>query len=239
VRIVVAGPPKTGNVWLKCMLATVYGLRPLGPREIPKPPHLPRVTAWLRAGGFPENAILHQHFDYSPELVDQFAALPAHLVTIVRDPYDAFVSAYYALQTHTVDGKRSGRRTDVILGKSLDSPEVYEFLRSNGFRRNLTLSRDWIQSGRSRVVRYEQLLSDPLSELRRLTAGIDPVPDDRLAAAVEECSADTMRQRGGSTAQHVRTAKVGDSHDKLTAEHLAIFRDQYADLIPQLGYEVR
>lgn len=239
MRIVVAGPPKTGNVWLKCMLAIAYGLRPLGPRDIPKPPHLPRVTAWLRAGGFPDDTILHQHFDYSPELVDQFAALHAHLVTIVRDPYDAFVSAYYALQTHIDDGKRSGRRTDVILGKSLDSPEVYEFLRSNGFRRNLILSRDWIQSGRSRVVRYEHLLSDPLGELRRLTAGIRPVPDARLSEAVEECSADTMRKRGGGTAKHVRTAKVGDSHDKLNEEHLAIFRDMYADLIPQLGYEIR
>ena len=34
-------------------------------------------------------------------------------------------------------------------------------------------------------------------------------------------------------------AKVGDSRDRLTEAHLAIFRERYADQIHSLGYEVR
>ena len=40
-------------------------------------------------------------------------------------------------------------------------------------------------------------------------------------------------------AWHVRTAKVGDSVEKLTEAQLAIFRERHADLIRSLGYEVR
>jgi hypothetical protein len=39
--------------------------------------------------------------------------------------------------------------------------------------------------------------------------------------------------------QHVRTAKVGDSRDKLGEPHLRIFREKYSDLLTSLGYEVR
>ena len=40
-------------------------------------------------------------------------------------------------------------------------------------------------------------------------------------------------------AQHVRSGKVGDSKQRLSEPHLAIFRDSYADLAQSLGYEVR
>lgn len=239
MRIVVAGPPKAGNVWLKCLLANAYGIRALGPREFPHRPQLPMLREWIAAGSFADDTIFHQHYEYSPALADQFDSVKAHLVTIVRDPYDAFVSSYYALQTHVDDGLRSGRRTDGMLGKPLDSPEVYDYLRSGGFRKNMFRARDWIQSGRSSIVRYEKLHADPIAELKRVTDAIQSVPEDRLAEAIEACSADNMRQMGGGVAKHVRTAKVGDSREKLNAQHLEIFRDRYAELIPLLGYDVR
>jgi hypothetical protein len=40
-------------------------------------------------------------------------------------------------------------------------------------------------------------------------------------------------------AMHVRSGTVGESKQHLTEAHLAVFRDQYADLIRALGYEVR
>src|SRR5215218_8447099 len=38
VRIMIAGPPKAGNVWLKCLLGHIYGLRPLTRDETPQRP---------------------------------------------------------------------------------------------------------------------------------------------------------------------------------------------------------
>jgi hypothetical protein len=239
VRIIIAGPPKAGNVWLKCILGQIYDLRQLSMQETPKRPQFALFKSWVEAGGFPDGTIFHQHYDYSPELVDLIDALPAHTVTIIRDPYDAFVSSYYNIQKHQEDGLRSGRRTDQIMGKPLDHPDVLAFLRGGGFRNNMVRARQWMESGRTHIVRYERLHSDPVAELRQVTDQIGPVPDERIERALDACSADNMRKAGGAKSGHVRAAKVGDSKEKLNEEHLAIFRERHADLIRTLGYDVR
>jgi Sulfotransferase domain len=239
VRIIIAGPPKAGNVWLKCLLGTIYGLRPLSTQETPQRPQIELFQAWLDEGKFPDGTIFHQHYDYSDELADLIDAVPAHMATIIRDPYDGFVSSYFTIQEHKESGQRRGRRRDAISGKSLSDPEVIEYLRNGGFRNNMRRAKEWMESGRTLVVRYERLHSDPIEELRSVTDKIQPIPDERIATAVAACSADNMRKLGGRNAQHVRTAKVGDSREKLNEEHLAVFREKYADMIRALGYEVR
>jgi hypothetical protein len=239
VRIIIAGPPKAGNVWLKCILGHIYDLRPLTNRETPQRPQLDLFQTWLEGGNFPDGSIFHQHYDYSTDLADLVDAVPAHLVTIIRDPYDGFVSSYFTIQQHKDDGQRSGRRTDVMVGKPLSDPDVLAYLRNGGFRNNMRRAKEWLESGRTLVVRYERLHSDPIAELRAITDQIQPVPDERIAGALAACSAENMRKMGGERSKHVRAAKVGDSREKLTDEHLAIFREKYADMIRALGYEVR
>lgn len=240
MRIVIAGPPKTGNVWLKCLLGAIYGLQTLGPRRSPPEPKLEAFRAWAAAGGFKDGAIFHQHYDYSPELVDAIAAVPAHAVTIVRDPYDAFVSSYFTLQQHIGDETRTtGRSRDALMGKPLDDPAVFGYLRRDGFKRHLVKATAWLESGRSIVSRYEALHADPLAELTRITDQMVPVETSAIERAIASCSAENLRKLGGRQAKHVRAAKVGDSRERLNDEHLAIFREQYADLIRGLGYEVR
>ena len=240
VRIVIAGPPKTGNMWLKCLLGRAYGLRWLRPHETPERADLPSLQAWLANGAFPDGTIFHQHYDYAAEVADAFAAVPAHLVTIVRDPYDAFVSTYYTLQHHAAEENRKGRKFTELMGKALDSPEVVAFLRGGGYRNNLEKARDWANSNRAVVLRYEELSRDPLAALRRATASIAPVSDEALETAIDYCRADRMRQRTKGGSKHVRKATVGDSvRSAHGPDHLDAFREAYADLIVELGYPVR
>ena len=239
MRIVIAGPPKTGNMWLKCLLGRAYGLRWLRPFETPERVDLPSLESWLANGRFPDGTIFHQHYDFAPEIAAVLDAVPAHLVTIVRDPYDAFVSTYYTLQQHAAEENQKGRKLTELMGKPLDDPAVVEFLRRGGYRNNLQKARDWATSGRAVVLRYEDLSRDPLSELRRATAKIAPVSDDRLETAIDFCRADRMRLRTKGGSKHVRTATVGDSMRQLTSDHLEAFRDAYADLVAELGYPVR
>jgi hypothetical protein len=239
VRIVIAGPPKTGNMWLKCLLGRAYGLRWLRGFETPERADLPALTSWLAAKRFPDGTIFHQHYDYSPEVADALDAVPAHLVTIVRDPYDAFVSTYYTLQQHSAENNQKGRKFTELMGKPLDDPAVIEFLRDGGYRNNLEKARDWAQSGRAVVLRYEDLSRDPLAELRRTTALIAPVSVENLETAIDYCRADKMRQRTKGGSKHVRAATVGDSLRQLTADHLDAFREAYAEIVTELGYPVR
>jgi hypothetical protein len=239
MRIVIAGPPKTGNMWLKCLLGQIYGLRWLRPFETPERADLESVQPWLDAGRFPDGTIYHQHYDYAPELVDAFAAVPAHVVSIVRDPYDAFVSSYFTMQVHAADGNKKGRKYIELMGVPLDDSRIVEFLRHGGYRSNLQKARDWAVSGRTIVLRYEDLSRDPLATLRQATSEISPVDDTTLEAAIDHCQADRMRQRTKGGNKHVLAATVGDSHRRLTPDHIDAFREAYADLIEDLGYAVR
>jgi hypothetical protein len=83
------------------------------------------------------------------------------------------------------------------------------------------------------------LSRNALAELRRATAKIAPVADDRLEIAIDYCRADRMRQRTKGGSKHVRAAAVGDSVRQLTPNHLEAFREAYADIITELGYPVR
>ncbi len=239
MKIAIVGPPKTGNMWLKCLLGRAYGLRWLRPHETPERAELPALQAWLAADRFSDGTIFHQHFDYDRETADALLASGARIVTIVRDPYDAFVSTYYTLQQHAAEENRKGRKLTELMGVPLDDPSVVAFLRDGGYRNNLQKAVDWATCGEAVVLRYEDLSREPFTELRRAAAAIGPVTDEALETAIDYCHADRMRQRTKGGAKHVRSAKVGDSREKLNAEHLSAFRAAYADLIVALGYPVR
>ena len=239
MRILIAAPPKAGNMWLKCLLGTIYDLEWLKNTEVPHPPDRTTFREWAEQGGFRDGTIFHQHYDYSDEFCRAVEAVPAYLVTIIRDPYDAFVSTYFTLQQHVDTGRRTGPKADALMGKPLDHPDVLQFLDADGYRGNLEKANAWLHSGRSVVVRYEELHRDPVGELTRATNQIEPVDPERIKRAVATCSADNMRQRSRGMAKHVRTATVGDSNNHLGNAHLAIFRERYADLIRGLGYDVR
>lgn len=239
MRILIASPPKTGNVWLKCMLGSIYDLEWLKNAEIPQRHEALLFEEWVEQGGFRDGTIFHQHYRYSDEFCRLVEAVPAHLITIVRDPYDAFVSTYFTIQQRAADGRLGKSWRTVLVGKPLDHPDVLALLENDGYGDHLRRADEWLHSGRAVVLRYEELLRDPMGALTRATDQIAPVAPERITHAVETCSVENMRQRGAGMAKHVRTATVGDSKKYLGEEHLAIFRELYADLIRRLGYEVR
>jgi len=240
MRIVINGPPKQGHRWLKCLLTEVYGLKVLGGSLTPET--RPRAMAeWVARGGFPDGAIFHQHARFTPRLVDALDRAPAHLLTVVRDPYDSFVSFYYWAQdraAHDDDESARRKRRYQIVGKPLDHPDVLAYL-ADGYGELIAQANDWLRSGRAIPVRYEDLHRDTAAELRRVTDLIEPVPAERIAAAVEVCSAENLRQRNDKYRRHIRSGTVGDSKQRLGEAHLAVFREHHADLIRSLGYEVR
>jgi hypothetical protein len=238
VRILIAAPPKTGNMWLKCMLGLIYELEWVNQAELPRP-NLIAFKEWVERGGFPDGTIFHQHYRYSDEFCSAVEAVPAHLVTIIRDPYDAFVSTYFTIQQRAAEGTLSKSRSAVLAGKTLHHPDLLTYLENGLYRGNLRRADEWLHSGRAVVLRYEDLIHDPMGALTRAADQIAATTPERIARAIEACSAENMRQRGGGMAKHVRTATVGDSKNYLGEEHLRIFRERYADLIRRLGYEVR
>jgi hypothetical protein len=242
VRILVVSPPRSGNHWIECLLSTIYELTNVGGSKKPEATSARAVREWAQGGGFQDGWIMHMHRRFSPRFCDVIAAVPAHLVTIARDPYDAFVSYYYwSQQRAPTDQEKAARRPrQRMVGKPLDDPEVLAFLADpKGFGGHLASTNAWVHSGRAITVRYEELHHEPVAALTRVTDQIAPAEPGRIAAAIESCRAENMRQKSAMMSWNVRAAKVGDSRERLTEAHLAIFRECYADQIRSLGYEVR
>jgi hypothetical protein len=239
MRIVISSPPKTGNRWLKCLLSRIYDLDVLHGKE--KPPTKPDAFQAWAAEKFPDGAIFHQHCKYSSKLCDVIDSIPAHHVTIIRDPYDVFVSMYYWVQAqavHRAGRVRPTRPKNEIAGKPLDHPDVLAFLATE-FEVSMMRAEGWLRGRRTVMVRYEELRRDPMAELTRATDAIAPVDPRRIEQAIEACRAENMRQRGRQSKWHVSAAQVGEVREGLGEEHLAIFRERYADRIRALDYEVR
>ncbi len=243
MRIVISSPPKMGNKWIKCLLSRVYDLQWIIGEDSPDT-NIEQFDLFVSEGRFPDNTIFHQHCKYKPKICDVIDEIPAHLVTIVRDPYDAFVSMYHWIQTRTDYDRQRGRvrkkerPRDAMVGKAIDDPLILEYL-ADGYGQQIQRAHEWVHSGRAIVVRYEDLHRDPLNALIRVTNQIEPVGAARIEQAIEACSVDNMRKMSKRMSQHVRTAKVGDSRDTLGEAHLKIFRDKYGELLTSLGYEVR
>jgi Sulfotransferase domain len=243
MRIVISSPPKMGNKWIKCLLSRVYDLQWIIGEDSPDT-NIERFDLFVSEGRFPDNTIFHQHCKYKPKICDVIDEIPAHLVTIVRDPYDAFVSMYHWIQTRTDYDRERGRvrkkerPRDAMVGKAIDDPLILEYL-ADGYGQQIQRAHEWVHSGRAIVVRYEDLHRDPVAALTRVTNQIEPVDPDRIKQAIEACSVDNMRKMSKRMSQHVRAAKVGDSRETLGEAHLEIFRDKYGELLASLGYEVR
>jgi len=242
MRILIVAPPKTGNSWLKCLFSSVYELDWLTSDRVPGGTTLQAFAAWLSSRGFPDNAVFHHHYAYSPQLVELARAESIQLATILRDPYDMFVSGYFFAQAQADNEKRlakpktSGR--DVMAGRAIDDPVVLDYL-AERFDKQLQMGIDWLESGASVVVRYEGLVDDPIAELQRATNQIQPASDEEIRAAVKTCQADALLNSRKGLRRRIRAATSGDWRNHLSPAHLEIFRDRHADRIRALGYGVR
>ncbi len=239
MRIIVASPPKAGNHWIKCLLAEIYGLTVIEGEDKGRLT-ADTIPAWVASGGFPDGSIIHIHNKFTPRLCDAIDGIPAHLVTILRDPYDAFLSMYHWQQQRSERqmDNRQGRPRQAMTGKPIDDQAVLEFIR-DGYGKTIEQGLGWLTSGRAQVVRYEDLHRDPLAALTALTGRIEYVTSERIETAIGQCRADVMRERNEKMQWHIRSGKVGVSREELTPEHLAVFRNTHAGTIRSLGYDVR
>src|SRR5207244_9200786 len=91
VRVVVVGPAKTGNVWVQRILAHVYGL------EVVQPPFhgVASLAEYAAADQFADDSTFIAHVAPRRSFFEALAGLDCQFVTVIRNPYDTFVSHYH------------------------------------------------------------------------------------------------------------------------------------------------
>ncbi|MGI9254077.1 MAG: sulfotransferase domain-containing protein [Thermomicrobiales bacterium] len=288
MEILIVSPPRSGNHWIRCLLAGAYDLRIKGggrknahpgrkaPRERdndqdlnldlvaietddnfvreasggvmtqvqPQTQSAIAVAQRKRPRRGSGGIIMHRHSRFQRKAVAELETRGVHLVTIVRDPYDSFLSYYRWVQTRKNEKGTTGaehgddRPRELMFGKPIDHPDVLDFL-NDGFGTNLKRANQWLHSGHAAIIRYEDLHADPASALISLTTQIEPVSEARIHEALSGCTIGNMLASRPGMAHTLGTGQVGSSKADLLPCHLEIMRDRWGDQIESLGYRVR
>jgi len=174
-----------------------------------------------------------------------------HVIYIVRDPRDVAVSFYYYnLKTRVIP---DGYSMDEFVTRWV-AANVVPYADRVGCWQDHVLSWVRLREGKPgfRLVRYEDLLADPVKELTRLAPllGIEPTPA-RVERAVQLSSASHMQSLEKTQSQQwvatkdtrqdipfVREAKSGGWRKKLSATAVRTIEQAWGATMKELGYDL-
>jgi hypothetical protein len=233
LRILIVSTPKTGNTWVRYLLAEIY--------------NLPMASVGLifdadEVSGLGSRWIAHQHYPASASLIDCARRNNIVLVTTIRHPCDALLSLFHFVRNYgdtlmltDIDPTPLMARDGDVMGE-----HTAAYVR-DGFSTSLDISLGWIRSGMSHVIRYEDLKRDPVSALEDLTAAIRLVPRDRILRAIELCDIDHMRTRPEFEPRFFRRGTVGNWEWELPPQIVDILQhtEPFPSQFAALGYSLR
>lgn len=228
LKILIVSTPKTGNTWLRNLLAAAYGL-----------PMVELSTAFdpAEAEGHGARWIAHQHFYPEPALLSWAEQHGVVLLTTTRHPGDVLISLYHYVQNYVGETAGFGTEATMVSDARPFGEKTASFVKQ-AFHSLLDISIQWMDTGRSQVVRYEDLWRDPVGTLAALTSRIYPIELDAIERAVEQCDISVMRKMAGSDGKFFRKGGAGNWRQDLPPEIVALFGtvEPYPAQLARLGY---
>ncbi len=218
--------PKSGGSWFAQMLSELL--------ELPFPRNrLPMLRS----------SMMHGHYRYSEKLKD---------VSIVwRDGRDVMVSWYF----HRVKGNElsSANMSNEIVGKlgikdvmdvESNLPRFIEYTAASTMQPRFSWS-DFVDQWHGKncfFTRYEDLLTDPVTELRAASQwyGIESISEKKLIEVVEKFSFKNLSGRkpgAENNSSYLRSGTAGGWKSKFSPEAKEVFAHYYGDSLIKLGYE--
>ena len=205
LKIMILSTPKTGNTWLRWLLHYAYDLPIV---------ELPMEWSEAVALQLPRRFVTHQHLTPEPGLVRWLERNGVVVLTTVRHPGDTFLSLFHFLKWNR---ERLDAATEALL-KDADHPGKHALRYVQfPFPQIYALSLAWARLG-AHVVRYEDLLADPVAQLRAVTARIAPVGEARIAMAALLCKPEYLTRPGLVDPRHLRTHTARSWARQLPAE---------------------
>ena len=221
LKIVILSTPKTGNNWLSWLLHYAYGIRIV---------ELPLRWAPASADDLPPGSVTYQHRFPSESLVRWLVENQAVAITTIRHPADTFLSLFHYAKWGVVEQAAMLKQDGDHPGKCALNYVNYVFPQIYSY------SRAWGKLG-SHVIRYEDLLVDPLSQLQEITSKIVPLDEERLKAAVLLCTPKLLTRVVDS--RLLRTQTAGRGVQELPSEILEAMagNQAYVSICTTYGYD--
>jgi hypothetical protein len=222
-RLAIVSSPRSGNSFIRFILANALGWPTLAIHNVTGAPE-----------ELPGNVILQIHWEHEPAFVHWLSERGFSVLTIARHPLDTLLSAirfgyHDASVSRWLDG-RAGM--PVRLGEAgTASDEFLAYCLSDGAAALLTVSADWWSAASLRL-RYEDVVADPIGELRPITEHLGG-REDNLRGAIAKYSLEGMRELHG---QHGWRADPG--HWKHLVSTFAAVRIylRHRSVFRKLGY---
>ena len=224
-RIAVIGTPRSGNTWLRHLIASLAGVAH-------DAVHHPDDVPWGE-----EDVVVQVH--WLPE--DDFvAALHRHgfrVVTIARHPLDVFISIVQYVRQGRETGRwlaGAGGDEERLAGGGPTHPESLAYVESERFAALLSVTAEWWRRDGVVTTRYEQLVADPEAELHRVAAELGL--DGDVRAAVEANTMTALRHTYPNRSFHFWTGQPGLWRTLLPAEIAERMTARNRQMFETLGY---
>jgi sulfotransferase family protein len=241
-RILIAATEKTGNTWLKYLLAHIYDL---------PTPYISENFSESEADSLGNRWVTHQHFLAERPLLTWAARRQIHLLTMIRHPADILVSLYHYCCNYpdhykgdvavaaALAADTDERQATAHLPHHVVDGELLRLLQER-IMCDVNISISWIRSGRSRVVRYEDLKVEPLQTLSTVAESIAPISRDRVEKAIECCDIKVLRDNYAIDSRFFRRALIGEWRSVLPTHILHRFakEEPFRSQFAFLGYKV-
>ena len=179
VRVAVLSTPRSGNMWLRRLLAASHGLEEVSADT-------PAAVPWR---SLPERCVLQLHWPPDEDVLAPLAEHAFRRVVLTRHPLDVLLSILHFAQREPRTARwlnGAGGDEHELLGADPCSPSFRRYATGSRARALLTTTVDWHRSrALDATVSFEDLVADPGGELERLNAalGLTPVVPAREASA--------------------------------------------------------
>jgi hypothetical protein len=239
-RVLVNGSPKTGTTWMYRMVGAFPGAECVGN-------FTGQIERYLE---LPSGAVVHGHEKFSEELAANLDAAEIKTVLLFRDPRDQAVSRMFHIRRSTTNrfhAAYSQLDHDALLMACIQGREADRF---PGIRYMVGLTQGWINSGYPiQVVRYEDMLADPVGKMSAAAHWIGiPAGDGLIKAIVQKHDFQQLTigrnifQRGrkpgeGDPGSHFRRGVAGDWRNHFTPGHIEACKEICGSLLVEWGYE--
>ena len=242
--IFVAGLPKSGTTWMERLLSSYPGFSHL---------LIPEVTPYeLATGGshdyeLPEGmfsrfermlVITKMHVHGSPHNVEVLSNAGVRYSVLYRDLRDVAVSDYFHLH-------RSKWHPEYPLYSRLSVTDGLKALA----HRKMKAYADWVRSWHdnrapeaSLVLKYEQLLADPVGEMTRVAELFELDSSHETVGAIVAANSFQSLSGGRSEGQEdsgslFRKGVIGDWENHFTPELKELYKERIGDFLVEFGYE--
>lgn len=239
--IFIAAFAKSGSTWLANMLAGLPGFRMLYPAEwrIEESDLYERIFT----SEFRHKLVVFKHHTWAtPANVDLLSKYANRYIITMRDPRDMIISSFYYIKNHPEHWQHDFlSRNNVSIGDYIDY-----YLDSDAFLKYII---DWLllwetnrDPARSILIKYEDLVYDTFSELKRCLDFLGfHIHNDKIRDIVDRHSflKQAGRPRGTEDRKSfLRRGISGEWKEVFTRDQKVKFSTLADDFMRQLGYEV-